>query len=124
MAEVSDSLVKEIIACEHEGRCDHQCSAAFRLIPNEIAFYKRMNLPVPRLCPNCRHFARLLFRNPMKLRKRICVCAGTESENGAHTNTVSHFHGENHCPNEFETSYAPERPEIIYCEQCYQAEVV
>ncbi len=27
------------------------------------------------------------------------------------------------CPNEFETSYAPERPEIVYCEKCYQQEV-
>ncbi|HEY4527822.1 MAG TPA: hypothetical protein VJL09_02170 [Candidatus Paceibacterota bacterium] len=26
--------------------------------------------------------------------------------------------------NEFETTYAPERPEIIYCEQCYLREVV
>ncbi len=34
-----------------------------------------------------------------------------------------HLHGEKHCPNEFETSYAPDRPEIIYCEKCYQQEV-
>jgi len=27
------------------------------------------------------------------------------------------------CPNEFETSYAPDRPEIIYCESCYNKEV-
>ena len=27
------------------------------------------------------------------------------------------------CKNEFETSYAPERPEIIYCESCYNSEV-
>ena len=27
------------------------------------------------------------------------------------------------CDNEFETSYAPERPEIIYCESCYNKEV-
>jgi hypothetical protein len=28
------------------------------------------------------------------------------------------------CQNEFETPYAPARPEIVYCEQCYQTEVV
>lgn len=39
-------------------------------------------------------------------------------------NTANHFHGDNHCPNEFETSYAPERPEIVYCEDCYQNEVI
>ena len=27
------------------------------------------------------------------------------------------------CKNEFETSYAPDRPEIVYCEQCYNEEV-
>jgi hypothetical protein len=27
------------------------------------------------------------------------------------------------CNNTFETSYAPERPEIVYCERCYQGEV-
>jgi len=26
-------------------------------------------------------------------------------------------------PNEFETAYAPDRPEIVYCEKCYQQEV-
>lgn len=27
------------------------------------------------------------------------------------------------CQNEFETSYSPDRPEIIYCEKCYQQEI-
>ena len=27
------------------------------------------------------------------------------------------------CPSEFETSYAPDRLEIVYCEKCYQQEV-
>lgn len=34
------------------------------------------------------------------------------------------MHGNIPCPNEFQTSYAPDRPEIVYCEACYQAEVV
>jgi len=32
-------------------------------------------------------------------------------------------HHSRKCPNEFETSYAPDRPEIVYCEQCYQQKV-
>jgi len=40
-----------------------------------------------------------------------------------YANTAAHFHGEEPCPNEFKTTFAPDRPEIIYCEQCYQAEV-
>jgi len=48
----------------------------------------------------------------MKLWHRQCMCDKT-----------SHQHGEARCQVEFETSYAPERPEIIYCEKCYQKEV-
>jgi len=34
----------------------------------------------------------------------------------------NHVH-EGVCKNEFETAYAPDRPEIIYCESCYNKEV-
>jgi len=34
-----------------------------------------------------------------------------------------HNHNAGKCEIEFETSYAPERPEIVYCEKCYQQEV-
>jgi len=53
----------------------------------------------------------------------VCQCAGTKAESGAYQNQDKHSHGEDHCPNKFETTYAPDRPEIVYCEQCYQAEV-
>ena len=45
-------------------------------------------------------------------------------ERGLYKNFVDHSHGARHCPNEFETSYAPDRAEIVYCESCYQVEVV
>lgn len=104
VVEVSDNIVNEVIECGHKGQCAHQCTGCFRIIPEELRFYKKMNLPLPRLCPNCRHLERLAKNNPLKLWHRKCMKPG--------------------CPNEFETSYAPDRPEIIYCEQCYQAEVV
>ncbi len=122
--DVDDAILKDVIGCEHGGLCTQQCTTAFKIIPDELAFYRRMNLPLPRLCPNCRHYERLKQRNPLKLWHRKCQCAGAKSENGVYTNTVSHFHAGEHCPNEFETSYAPDRKEIIYCEQCHQAEVV
>ncbi len=49
---------------------------------------------------------------------------GEESLDGVYMNTGEHHHGKGRCPNEFETSYAPDRPEIVYCESCYQSEVV
>ena len=99
------------------------CTTAFRIIPQELEFYRRMNLPLPRLCPNCRHYERLKQRNPLKLWHRKCQCVGKTSENGVYTNPSRHQHGDGPCPNEFETSYSPDRPEIVYCEACYQSEV-
>jgi len=122
--EVSDSILAEVIGCAHEGECPHQCTTAFKLISSELQFYRRMGLSLPRLCPNCRHYERLKQRNQLKLWHRKCQCAGSISDNEICTNTTMHFHASNHCPNEFETSYTPDRPEIVYCEQCYQAEVM
>lgn len=101
--DTSDSIANEVIQCAHKN-CMHQCTTAFKIIPQELQFYRKMNLPLPRLCPNCRHYERLMQRNPMKLWHRKCMKEG--------------------CLNEFETSYSPDRKEVVYCEQCYQAEVV
>jgi hypothetical protein len=130
--DVPDSITQEIIGCVHEEKCNEQCTQAFKIIPDELQFYRKMNLPLPRLCPNCRHYQRLKQRNPLKLWHRSCECAGKTSSQppaagnqgvARYANTVAHFHGNDPCLNEFETSYSPERPEIVYCEQCYNAEV-
>jgi hypothetical protein len=120
---VEDEILNDVIECAHKGVCNDLCTHAFRLIPEEFAFYKRMGIPLPRLCPNCRHYRRLRQRNPIKLWKRKCMCAGKTSDNGIYSNTATHSHRIEKCNNEFETSYAPDRPEIVYCEQCYQQEV-
>jgi len=129
--DVPDGITKEIIGCAHGVTCNEQCTEAFKIIESELAFYRRMNLPLPRLCPNCRHYQRLKQRNPLKLWHRKCQCAGGRSDPSTgsgqatqYQNTIEHFHESSHCPNEFETSYSPERPEIVYCEKCYQSEVV
>jgi len=121
-----DSITKEIIGCSHAGTCDEQCTTAFRITEPELQFYKRLNLPLPRLCPNCRHSERLKKRNPPKLWKRKCMCLSDEAlaKADAYKNTAIHFHGTNHCPNEFETAYDPEHEWIIYCESCYNSEIV
>lgn len=101
--DINDDITGKVIECKHQGQCNQQCTEAFKIIPEELQFYKRMNLPIPRLCPNCRHYERLSQRNPLKLWHRKCMKEG--------------------CNNEFETSYASDRPEIVYCERCYQNEV-
>ncbi len=122
ISETPDSAVEEVIGCAHEGTCLEQCTTAFKITPAELQFYRRMKIPLPRLCPNCRHYARLAKRAPFKLWKRDCACEGSGS--GSYKNTGQHFHKEEQCPNTFQTSYAPDRPEIVYCEECYNAEIV
>jgi hypothetical protein len=100
---VDDSILNQVISCAGNGNQLTQCAAAFRIVREELAFYRNKKLPLPRYCPNCRHYERLSKRNPLKLWHRSCMKEG--------------------CTNEFETSYAPDRPEIVYCEKCYQQEV-
>lgn len=101
--EVGDEILGEVLGCLHEGKCNHQCMTAFRLTKDEFNFYKKHNMPIPNKCSNCRYYERFAKILPPKLWHRHCMKEG--------------------CPNEFETSYAPERPEIVYCERCYQQEV-
>lgn len=94
---VDESILNEIIEDEISGR-------AYRIVASELAFLRRMNLPLPRRHPNERHYNRVALRNSMKLWHRSCMNNG--------------------CQNEFETSYSPDRPEKVYCESCYQKAVV
>lgn len=95
--DINFDVAKEIFVCT-------QCEKNYKIIENEFIFYKKLSIPLPRLCPDCRHTRRFVARGPNKLWHRSCMKEG--------------------CNNEFETSYDPERPEIIYCESCYQQEVL
>jgi len=110
--ETNDSITNEVIACEHQGTCKENCMTAFRILLEDLKFYRKMNIPLPRLCPNCRHYKRLKQRNPLKLWHGQCMCS-----------VKGHLHGEEKCKIEFETTFDPNQPEIVYCEQCYNAEV-
>ncbi len=56
---IEDTILNEIIECEHRDKsCNQECNEVFRILPNELQFYKQMNLALPRLCPNCRHYSR------------------------------------------------------------------
>jgi hypothetical protein len=114
---VDDSILKEVLGCA-------VCKKAYRIIDREYAFLKRFNIALPRLCVRCRYKKRLSVRNPLKWQRRKCQCAGTKDDKQIYMNTGDHFHKKDHCPNTFETSYAPDCPEIVYCESCYQSEVV
>ena len=95
--DINDDITKEALTCV-------SCSRNYNVVLPEVSFYKRMDIPIPRRCPECRYRRRIGLRPPRKLWHRKCMKEG--------------------CMNEFETSYAPERPEIVYCESCYQQEVI
>ena len=81
-----------------------KCSASdrlYKITAKELAFYRDHDIPVPRLHPDERHFRRIERRNPRRLWDRTCA----------------------KCQKAMQTSYSPERPEIVYCEECYLSEV-
>jgi hypothetical protein len=95
ISETSNEILKEVLSCE-------KCGNAFKITPQELEFYRRMNIPVPDRCPMCRIKSRFERCSKPKFYERTCA----------------------KCGKKINTSYAPERPEIVYCEQCYNAEVV
>jgi len=103
--DVTDSILDEVLACI-------DCERNYKIVPNEFIFYKKMKIPIPRKCFFCRLGDRLKRRNSLKLWHRTCMCDKANHNNHSYK-----------CEVEFETSYAPERPEIVYCEKCYQQEV-
>ncbi|MDP2631083.1 MAG: zinc-ribbon domain containing protein [Candidatus Uhrbacteria bacterium] len=103
--DTQDTLCSETLACSETGK-------NFKIIKPELEFYKSMNIPIPRLHPDTRFVKRMALRNPRELYHRQCMC-----------DRVGHDHVE-HCMVEFETTYAPERPEMVYCEACYQKEII
>lgn len=80
LSDVSDEIAKDIIECANRGDEKKNCTKAFRVIPDELSFYRRFNLPVPAKCPNCRHAERMKFRNNPRFRKGICAKDGCGKE--------------------------------------------
>lgn len=122
--DVDGAILQETIGCAHNQDCHEQCTQAFRIQPKELAFLIEYNYPLPRLCPNCRHYARLKQRLPLKLWERSCQCAGKTSKSGEYTNLTDHDHGDQACTVMFQTPYDPARPEMIYCKDCITEETV
>ncbi len=77
------------------------CSKNYRLIPQELEFYRSMGLAIPQECHDCRHSKRMKLRNSRKLWNRQCQ----------------------NCDKPIQTTYSPDRPEIVYCQECYLAAV-
>jgi CxxC-x17-CxxC domain-containing protein len=94
ISEIPDDILNWAIECEITKK-------PFRIIKQELDFYRKYNLPIPRKHPSQRHLERMNFRNPRKLFKRKC----------------------DKCGKKIQTTYNPERLEIVYCQDCYEREI-
>ncbi len=92
--DIPDDILNWAIKCEVTQK-------PFRIIKQELEFYRKHNLPIPKKHPDQRHLERIQLRNPRKLFNRKC----------------------DKCWIEMKTTYASDRKEIVYCEKCYEKEV-
>ncbi|MCX6723665.1 MAG: hypothetical protein NT155_00635 [Candidatus Staskawiczbacteria bacterium] len=92
--ETTDDILGEIILCEKSGK-------VYKINSLELNFLKKNGLPIPDEHPELRHSERSQFINKPFFYDRSCA----------------------KCGKGIEASYAPDRPEIVYCESCYNSEV-
>lgn len=94
IAEIPDDVLHWAITCVVTKR-------PFRIIKQELAFYRQWDLPLPRRHPDERHRERTTGRSGIKLFSRTCA----------------------KCGKTMQTIYDLERKEIVYCQECYLKEV-
>jgi len=92
--ETNEEILKEAIECI-------TCKKAYNIANGELDLLRKLGLSLPRECPKCREDKRFERMTMPGLYDRKC----------------------DKCGKEVRSPYSPERPEIIYCEKCYQQEV-
>lgn len=92
--EIPDDILNRAIGCEITKR-------PFRIIKEELEFYRKHNLPVPRRHPDERHKDIMAQRNPRKIYDRVC----------------------DKCWKDIKTPYPPGKQEIVYCDLCYNKNI-
>lgn len=93
--EGGSAMAQAVISCS-------TCPKKYKVLPLEYTILERLNLPIPDHCPKCRESARFAKINVPRFYERNCA----------------------KCNTEITTAFAPERPETVYCEKCYQQEMV
>lgn len=88
--DVNENILKAVLSCEVSGK-------NYKVLKQELDFYKKMNLPIPRKCPDERYKERLALRPPYKLWDRTCSKTGKP----------------------IKSCYDPDGPEKVYSEEAY-----
>ena len=111
ISDIDDSIIGKVIECKDLQKCSNRCIGAFKITQMELQFYKRFNIPLPRMCPNCRFYKRMEKLNSINMWDCVCMCENT-----------NHRH-KNKCSVKFKTNYSSKNSTILYCEDCYRQEV-
>ncbi|MFA4891162.1 MAG: hypothetical protein WC604_02305 [Candidatus Gracilibacteria bacterium] len=90
IGDVPESILDEVLSCE-------TCKKNYKVVKQELAFYKQVGLPIQRECFNCRHKRRMASRNPRMLYESKCAKCGAA----------------------IQTTYNPRNEIPVYCEKCY-----
>ena len=69
ISDVNQDICNKVLNCEVTGK-------PYKIISQELQLYKKMNLPIPRKCPDQRYFERMSLRNPRKMWIRKCDKCG------------------------------------------------
>lgn len=88
--DIPDDILNRAIKCVETWK-------PFKITPAELKFYRDNNLSIPRFHYDTRYKNRLNLKNQRKIYERICDKCGID----------------------IKTTYSLERPEIVYCEECY-----
>ena len=92
--DIPEDVLNWAIQCENTWK-------PFKIVPQELKFYRENGIPIPHLHPDERHAERMRLRNPRKLYNRTC----------------------DKCSKKIQTTHSSDIPETIYCEECYLKEV-
>ncbi|MBU1151223.1 hypothetical protein KJ632_00165 [Patescibacteria group bacterium] len=94
ITDAGDEVCEKVFCCELSGK-------KFKIIEPELRMYRKLGIALPIRWHGQRYKDRMVLRNPRKLWKRKCDKCGVD----------------------LQSSFAPDRPEKVYCEECYLGEV-
>jgi len=91
---VDDSICEKVLKCEITGR-------QYKIVPQELKFYKKMKLPIPRRHSDQRHYDRMKLHDAYQIFAIEC----------------------DKCGKSIRSIYEKDTEQKIFCEECYLKEV-
>ncbi|MDQ5922564.1 MAG: hypothetical protein QG644_272 [Patescibacteria group bacterium] len=91
--DTNELILNDIISCS-------LCRKGYKVTKGELDLLRKLKIPLSHECPKCRENDRFNRCNSPKLYQRSC----------------------DKCKKEISSAFSPNRAEIVYCVECYQAE--